>query len=250
MWRSWSTRVMSISNTVETWAEVRFESTMCSAVFRRMGDMGTTSTRVPSRQQRVPAPASRPAAGCAPALPRRRAWPPRRRRPACRPPCAAAWRPRAAPSRWPRMSCFVTRPPMPVPGTSRMSTWCSAAILRTTGEERVSRSSSAVISARGFSASGLATSGPRSVVRLRGVGLGAAAARRRLGPRARRPAGPGRRAPVRDRRRRAVAGTVGGAAAGAGAGAGGRSGRRCRRGGAGRDGCGLALRRDHRRRPC
>ena len=32
-----------------------------------------------------------------------------------------------------------------------MSTWCSAAILRTTGDERVRRSSSAVISDRGFS---------------------------------------------------------------------------------------------------
>ena len=29
---------------------------------------------------------------------------------------------RAAASMWPRMSCFVTRPPMPVPGISRMST--------------------------------------------------------------------------------------------------------------------------------
>ncbi len=35
----------SISNTVETWAEVRFESTMCSAVFFRIGDIGTTWTR-------------------------------------------------------------------------------------------------------------------------------------------------------------------------------------------------------------
>ncbi len=34
-----------------------------------------------------------------------------------------------------------------------MSTWCSAAILRTTGDERVRRNSSAVISARGFSTS-------------------------------------------------------------------------------------------------
>ncbi len=36
---------MSTSHTVDTWAEVRFDITMCSAVFLRMGDMGTTSTR-------------------------------------------------------------------------------------------------------------------------------------------------------------------------------------------------------------
>src|SRR5262249_60766577 len=36
--------LMSISNTVVTWAEVRFESTMCSAVLRRIGDIGTIST--------------------------------------------------------------------------------------------------------------------------------------------------------------------------------------------------------------
>src|SRR5437667_308442 len=37
---------MSISKTVVTWAEVRLESTMCSAVRLRMGDMGTTWPRV------------------------------------------------------------------------------------------------------------------------------------------------------------------------------------------------------------
>src|SRR6266540_1742640 len=52
------------------------------------------------------------------------------------------------------MSCLVTRPAIPVPGTWRMSTWCSAAILRTTGDERVWRSSSGVMSARGFSSVG------------------------------------------------------------------------------------------------
>ncbi len=49
------------------------------------------------------------------------------------------------------MSCLVTRPEMPLPGTAAMSTPCSAAILRTTGDERCWRSSSAVISALGFS---------------------------------------------------------------------------------------------------
>jgi hypothetical protein len=52
------------------------------------------------------------------------------------------------------MSCLVTRPEIPVPGTRLMSTLCSAAILRTTGDDRVWRSSSAVISARGFSGVG------------------------------------------------------------------------------------------------
>jgi hypothetical protein len=58
-------------------------------------------------------------------------------------------------SMWPRMSCFVTRPAIPVPGTLLMSTLCSAAIFRTTGDDRVWRSSSGVISPRGFSAGGV-----------------------------------------------------------------------------------------------
>jgi len=49
---------------------------------------------------------------------------------------------------------LVTRPAIPVPGTWRMSTLCSAAILRTTGDERVWRSSSGVMSARGLSSAG------------------------------------------------------------------------------------------------
>src|SRR5437870_8623837 len=44
----------------------------------------------------------------------------------------------------PRMSCFVTRPANPEPGIVEMSTWCSAAILRTRGVERRRRRSSAV----------------------------------------------------------------------------------------------------------
>jgi hypothetical protein len=43
---------------------------------------------------------------------------------------------------------------MPVPDTCRISTLCSAAILRTTGEDRVCRSSSAVMSARALSGAG------------------------------------------------------------------------------------------------
>src|SRR5437879_7172854 len=44
----------------------------------------------------------------------------------------------------PRMSCFVTRPAKPVPGIVEMSTWCSAAILRTRGVDFLRRRSSAV----------------------------------------------------------------------------------------------------------
>ncbi len=44
----------------------------------------------------------------------------------------------------PRMSCFVTRPAKPVPGIVEMSTWCSAAILRTRGVDFFRRRSSAV----------------------------------------------------------------------------------------------------------
>src|SRR5437899_3887446 len=44
----------------------------------------------------------------------------------------------------PRMSCLVTRPANPVPGMVEMSSWCSAAILRTSGVERRRSRSSAV----------------------------------------------------------------------------------------------------------
>jgi hypothetical protein len=40
------------------------------------------------------------------------------------------------------MSCFVTRPEMPVPGIFEMSTPLSSAIARTTGDERRLSSSS------------------------------------------------------------------------------------------------------------
>src|SRR2546426_6736869 len=43
-----------------------------------------------------------------------------------------------------RISCFVTRPANPEPGIVEMSTWCSAAILRTRGVERRRRRSSVV----------------------------------------------------------------------------------------------------------
>ena len=56
-WRSWKalwfssrrriTRLMSTSKTVVTWAEVRRLMTMCSAIFLRMGLIGTTETRSP-----------------------------------------------------------------------------------------------------------------------------------------------------------------------------------------------------------
>src|SRR5258707_11892499 len=128
---------MSISNTVATWADVRFERTMCSAVFLRIGDMGTTWVRAPRANDGAPG-----AGGAAAAVGGGE---------------AAAFSgagPSHRDSMWPRMSCFVTRPAMPVPGISRMSRLCSAAIRRTTGEERAWRRSSTVISDRGFSAAG------------------------------------------------------------------------------------------------
>src|SRR5215203_2921596 len=42
----------------------------------------------------------------------------------------------------PRMSCFVTRPPMPEPCSARMSMWCSFAIFRTRGDDLARRCSS------------------------------------------------------------------------------------------------------------
>ncbi len=69
--RSSSTRVMSISKTVETWAEVRFDRIMCSAVFLRIGDIGTTSTRPVGAG---PGIAGGGAAGGAGAQPEQPAW--------------------------------------------------------------------------------------------------------------------------------------------------------------------------------
>ena len=67
------------------------------------------------------------------------------------------------------MSCFVTRPRCPVPGTREISTPASSAIRRTTGVERVrSRSSLVVVhSDSGASASAASTGGA-------GVGAGVA----------------------------------------------------------------------------
>jgi len=45
------------------------------------------------------------------------------------------------------MSSFVTRPAMPVPRICEMSTLCSLAILRTSGDDR-SRIASSVVDAR------------------------------------------------------------------------------------------------------
>src|SRR5207244_4363318 len=52
--------------------------------------------------------------------------------------------PAGARSMKPRMSLLVTRPAKPVPGIVEMSTWCSAAILRTSGVDLRRRRSSAV----------------------------------------------------------------------------------------------------------
>src|SRR5262245_54371005 len=41
------------------------------------------------------------------------------------------------------MSDLVTRPPAPLPAIPRTSTWCSRAILRTSGESRIARDSAA-----------------------------------------------------------------------------------------------------------
>src|SRR3989442_11578163 len=138
---------MSIAKTVVTWAEIRFDRTMCSAVFLRIGLMGTTSTRDDAEGAEVcgagPAEGAETGgavgglcgvgatgAGVGIGL------------------AAAAGASAGFASMWVRMSCLVTRPAMPVPGMSRMSRLCSAAIFRTTGEERVCRSSSTVMSPR------------------------------------------------------------------------------------------------------
>src|SRR5262245_48929800 len=55
----------------------------------------------------------------------------------------------------PRMSCLVTRPPIPDPEICEMSTLCSFAILRTSGED-LCLSPSAAIDAEGAAATGAA----------------------------------------------------------------------------------------------
>ena len=145
------------------------------------------------------------------------------------------------------MSCLVTRPEMPVPGTSRMSTLCSAAILRTTGDERVCRSSSTRHLARAALVGRAAAGAPgpqRARARRRcGAAVGAAAVRCRRGRRRGcgcRRGGDGRARRRRGRRRRCGCGrrrSGGPAAAPPAAGAARRRRRRRRHR--------LALRRDH-----
>src|SRR6266487_4099014 len=80
---------------------------MCSAIFLRMTPIGTISTRSPGRYAGTWAVALGDGAG------------------RC--------------SRYPRMSCFVTRPATPVPCRPARSTLCSLAIRRTSGDDRVRR---------------------------------------------------------------------------------------------------------------
>ena len=231
--------VMSISNTVVTWAEMRLDSTMCSAVFRRMGDMGTTSTRSPAlegghERARPGGAGGGAAAGAAGAAAGPAA---RARAPVAAPGVGGAAAGRRLDVAQDVLLGHAARR-CPVPGISRMSTLCSAAILRTTGEERVWRSSSTVIS-RARLLRGAAAAPARAA---RG------AARRRRWPAARAPRPRCRR---RRRRRRGVgragggAGDAGGGAAGGGAAARVRRGRgaAAARGGAergGAAGCGAA----------
>src|SRR5438132_3311250 len=78
------------------------------------------------------------------------------------------------------MSCLVTRPAKPVPGMVAMSTWCSAAILRTRGVDLRRRRSSAVSAPSPF---GAATTAPPEAAGARwaaatGCAVGAAAGTR------------------------------------------------------------------------
>src|SRR6266850_7146818 len=126
---------MSISKTVVTCAEILLERTMCSAVFLRIGLMGTTSTRAAADAAEGeadgaaeaatgdagragagadgPAEAGEDAGGVGGGLGGA---------------AGADAGVSGRPSMCVRMSCLVTRPAMPVPGMSRMSRLCSAAI--------------------------------------------------------------------------------------------------------------------------
>jgi hypothetical protein len=79
---------------------------MCSAIFRRITLIGTTLTLSPGANAGIAAP------------------PP----PGARCPFPDSMKP--------RMSCLVTRPLMPVPLIRLMSTSCSLAMRRTSGDDR------------------------------------------------------------------------------------------------------------------
>src|SRR5437764_6808782 len=73
----------------------------------------------------------------------------------------------------PSMSCFVTRPAKPVPGMVEISTWCSAAILRTSGVDLRRRRSSAVSAPSPFGGTGDGARGTGEVAAGAGAGFGA-----------------------------------------------------------------------------
>ncbi len=76
-----------------------------------------------------------------------------------------------------RMSFFVTRPPVPVPGTAAGSTPCSAAIRATTGDTKVLPFSAAAGDTGGAGAAGAATAATAGAGSAAGAGaLGGAAA--------------------------------------------------------------------------
>src|SRR5262245_29073005 len=113
---------MSTSKTVVTCAEVLLLITMCSAIFLRIGLMGTTVVRSPGANTGAGAAARRTGAAEAAETGEAARAPP--------------------PSTTFKMSVLVTRPLIPVPWIPEMSMLCSWAILRTTGEERTRRRSS------------------------------------------------------------------------------------------------------------
>src|SRR5688500_11757522 len=122
---------MSTSKTVVTCAEMRLDSVMCSAVFFRMGDMATISTRAPVGNEGAGAAGCGPpgaaagdgtragagvagvaaagaGSGAAAGLDDAHAGADADAGGGAAGEAASAGRP----SRWPRMSCLVTRPAM------------------------------------------------------------------------------------------------------------------------------------------
>ena len=117
--RSFTMRVILISKIECTCALVRFDATMCSAIFLRMVDIGTRSPGITiagagtvGTGWRATAAAGRPPAD------------------------AAAGDPAGCSSTKRRMSSLVMRPPRPLPETCARSTLWSRAMRRTSGDDR------------------------------------------------------------------------------------------------------------------
>src|SRR6266542_1180450 len=126
---------MSTSKTVCTCALVRSEAIMCSAIFLRITDIGSTEPGMPPGLA-VSADEGAPAAGVGPGCAGGAGGVAGADFHSSDPTAGSLGTPDFACSINASMSSLVTRPPVPLPEIRRRSTLCSAASLRTRGEVR------------------------------------------------------------------------------------------------------------------